>query len=78
MDWHGLIEFNKKYQPLYGFQGILLFPNAGRTNFPYSQGITKIDEEKIIQNIKLQTERTAIYKYFVVKTFAETRETPRK
>jgi|TARA_B100001964_G_C13991247_1_gene490739 hypothetical protein len=55
MDWHGLIEFNKKYQPLYGFQGILLFPNAGRTNFPYSQGITKIDEEKIIQNIKLQT-----------------------
>ena len=51
----GLIEFNKKYQPLYGFQGILLFPNAGRTNFPYSQGITKIDEEKIIQNIKLQT-----------------------
>ena len=54
MDFHGFIKIGKEFIYLYGYKSILLFPKGGRTKFPYGEGVVPVNEEKIIQNIKLE------------------------
>ena len=50
----GTIYIKDQFKFLFKYKSILLFPNGGINKFPEADGIKKIDEHKIIQNIKLQ------------------------
>ena len=50
----GTIYIKDQFKFLFKYKSILLFPNGGINKFPEADGIKKVDEHKIIQNIKLQ------------------------
>ena len=48
------IQHKKKSYWVFKYKDVLIFPNSGKSNFPYSNKTKNVSYEKIILNIDLE------------------------